>query len=62
VTVPGLSADRARPRDARPPAVLIVEDDAGIATQLARGRRKSLGEPRLIETVSGRGFRLADPR
>jgi DNA-binding response OmpR family regulator len=37
VAVPGISADRARPRDARPAAVLIVEDDAGIATQLARG-------------------------
>jgi DNA-binding response OmpR family regulator len=37
VTVPGISADRNWSRDARPASVLIVEDDAGIATQLARG-------------------------
>jgi DNA-binding response OmpR family regulator len=37
VTVPGISADRNGSRDARPASVLIVEDDTGIATQLARG-------------------------
>ena len=37
MTVPGISADRNWSRDARPASVLIVEDDAGIATQLARG-------------------------
>jgi DNA-binding response OmpR family regulator len=37
VTVPGISADRSWSKDARLASVLIVEDDAGIATQLARG-------------------------
>ena len=155
MTAPGISADRNWSGDARPASVLIVEDDAGIATQLARGLqlagyetssvgagrdvpgwpaadvvlldlglpdvdgvevcrklrarsevaiivvtargeesdrvvsrpdildqawdahwygpmkaldvhiaalRKKLGEPKMIETVYGRGFRLADPR
>jgi CheY-like chemotaxis protein len=37
VTVPGISADRNWSRDARPASVRIVEDHAGIATQMARG-------------------------
>jgi DNA-binding response OmpR family regulator len=37
VSMPGIAADRNWSTDARPASVLIVEDDAGIATQLARG-------------------------
>ncbi len=37
MATPGISADRNWSRDARPASVLIVEDDPGIASQLARG-------------------------
>lgn len=36
MSMPGIAADRDCPVEARPTSVLIVEDDAGIATQLAR--------------------------
>lgn len=39
MTVSGMSADRACSGEARPVSVLIVEDDPGIAAQLARGLR-----------------------
>jgi hypothetical protein len=60
--MPGLAADRDWPGDARPTSVLIVEDDAGIATQLGLPDVDGVEVGRQLRGTSGVAIILAELR